>query len=93
MNHDPDPRPGHSERLYGDMEAVPNARPRSHAFGVWMSPARKKRLQIMAIIHACRHHVPPVPYSTLVANLGISERQARRLFNQGEIRAKRSSRV
>jgi len=79
---DHDRPPLHSPRLYGDIEKIAYAR-KVKREGCHMSAAEKRRLSLMWVITACREADPAVPYSTLVALLGISERHARRLCKLG----------
>jgi hypothetical protein len=90
---DPDPRPSRSPKLYAEVGAIPRGRKSAEVAAVPTTAARLRRLRMMAIILACRDATIPVPYSTLVATLEISERQARRLYKLGSQRKLRQARV
>jgi hypothetical protein len=91
--HDDFPAPRHSPRLFADVDAMPHARRMGEVVGSRLSQAKLKRLRMMAIIFACRNATDPVPYSTLVVTLDISERQAIRLFKLACHRKLRRQRV
>lgn len=91
--HDDFPAPRHSPRLYADVGSIPHARRMGEVVGHRMSPAKLRRLRHMAIIKACRESSPPVPYSTLVCELGISDSQARLLYKKACGWSLRRSRV
>ena len=91
--HDDDPRPDHSPRLYGDMESVPNSARSGMVVSRGMTPFRRERLRKISIVFACREQVPPVPYSTLIAELGISADTVTRYHKIGKNWAKRRNRV
>lgn len=90
---DLDPAPRRSPRLYAQVEAVPHSRRMGEVRGSKLSEAKLRRLRMMAVIYACRNAPEPVPYSTLIVILEISERQAIRLFKLACHRHLRRSRV
>jgi hypothetical protein len=95
MNHriDDDPPPRRSPQLRAEVGAIPHARKASEVIGTKTSNAKKRRLQVLSIVHACREHVPPVPVSTLVCILGISARNVMYLQKLGRRKNKRRDRV
>lgn len=90
---DLDPAPRRSPRLLADVGAIPHSRRIGEVHGSKLSGAKLKRLRMMAVIYACRNAPDPVPYSTLIVILDISERQAMRLFKLACQRNLRRSRV
>lgn len=90
---DLDPAPRRSPRLYASVESIPHARRMAEVAGSKLSAAKTRRLRLMAIIWTCRTAPDPVPYSTLVVSLDISERTAMRLFKLACQRRLRRSRV
>lgn len=90
---DLDPVSRRSPRLYADVGAVPHSRRMGEVHGSKTSRAKLKRLRMMAVIYACRKADDPVPFSTLVVILDISERHAIRLFKLACQHKLRRSRV
>lgn len=76
-----------------DVGAIPHSRRMGEVHGSKLSEAKLRRLRMMAVIYACRDRPEPIPYSTLIVILGISERQAMRLFKLACQRNLRRSRV
>jgi len=89
-----DDRPtSRSPKLFASVDSVSGARASSEVSGVKTSPAKLRRLRLMAIIEACRNAPQPVPYSTLIETLGISRPTVDRLYRLACRRKLHRSRV
>ncbi len=80
---DDDPPPSKSPRRYADVGAIPHARRLCHVIGGKTTEAKLRRLRLISIVYACRERPDPVPNSTLVAVLGISEDSIARYHKLG----------
>jgi hypothetical protein len=87
-----DPRPANSPRLYGDVEKAPG-RKTGEVRGSKMTAAALKRLRLIACVYAMRDRKDPVPYSTIVKVLKISENTAISYYKIGCGKSLRRSRV